>query len=114
MRLEAILNTAVDAIITIDERGIMDSVNKAAERLFGYASSEMIGSNVEIGILDNGPGVSPDARERVFDPFYTTKTKGTGLGMAIAQRIVLAHGGRIELGEYDSGAEFFVTIPRRH
>jgi PAS domain S-box-containing protein len=47
-RLEAILNTAVDAIITIDQRGIIQSVNPAAERMFGYAAAEMLGQNVKM------------------------------------------------------------------
>ena len=67
---------------------------------------------LEISVLDNGPGLSPDARQSVFEPFFTTKTKGTGLGMAIARQIVDAHGGRIELGAAAHGAEFIVTLPR--
>ena len=47
-RLEAILNNAVDAIITIDELGIVDSANPAAERLFGYATDEIVGQNIKM------------------------------------------------------------------
>ena len=51
--------------------------------------------------------------QRIFEPFYTTKTKGTGLGMAIARRIVEAHGGRIAAGEGTArGAEIVITLPR--
>lgn len=68
---------------------------------------------VEVRIRDNGPGLTPEARQSVFDPFYTTKTKGTGLGMAIARRIVSAHGGQISVGDAESGgAEFVVLLPR--
>jgi signal transduction histidine kinase len=68
---------------------------------------------LQISILDNGPGLNPEQTQRIFDPFYTTKTKGTGLGMAIVKRIVEAHGGRIEVGsENASGAEIVVTLPR--
>ena len=68
---------------------------------------------VEVSVRDNGPGLTPDARENVFEPFFTTKTKGTGLGMAIARRIVEAHGGQIAVGNDSSvGAEFIVTLLR--
>jgi len=49
---------------------------------------------------------------RIFEPFYTTKTKGTGLGMAIAARIVEAHGGTISLGTASEGAEVIIVLPQ--
>ena len=68
---------------------------------------------IEVSVRDNGPGLTPDARQNVFEPFFTTKTKGTGLGMAIARRIVEAHGGQIAVGNDSSaGAEFIVTLLR--
>jgi two-component system sensor kinase FixL len=68
---------------------------------------------IEISVRDNGPGLTPDARQNVFEPFFTTKTKGTGLGMAIARRIVEAHGGQIVVGNDSSvGAEFIIILPR--
>lgn len=69
------------------------------------------GSGVEVRFRDNGPGIPPETTNRIFEPFYTTKTKGTGLGMAIAQRIVRAHGGRIAVGQ-GSGGEIVVTLNR--
>jgi len=72
-----------------------------------------LGSALEISVRDNGPGLSPDARQNVFEPFFTTKTKGTGLGMAIARQIVDAHGGSIRLGKADGGAEFLIIVPRK-
>jgi two-component system, LuxR family, sensor kinase FixL len=69
-------------------------------------------SYVEISVRDNGPGFPPAVRERAFDAFFTTKPKGTGLGMAIAKRIVEAHGGRIEVVDSSPGAEIAITLPR--
>src|SRR5207253_6562752 len=66
---------------------------------------------VLVSVRDNGPGLGAEQRRRIFEPFYTTKTKGTGLGMAIAQRIVEAHGGRIGVGP-GPGAEILLTLPR--
>ena len=68
---------------------------------------------IELSIRDNGPGLGADQRRNLFEPFYTTKTQGTGLGMAIARRIIEAHEGMITLGESaGSGAEIVITLPR--
>ncbi len=66
-------------------------------RVIEGAASE--GPRIEVRVTDQGPGLDPSQRARIFEPFYTTKTKGTGLGMAICQRIVEAHDGRIFIGE---------------
>ncbi|WP_406695616.1 PAS domain S-box protein [Singulisphaera sp. Ch08] len=69
--------------------------------------------HIQIAIRDNGPGFAPEIRERIFEPFYTTKTKGTGLGMAIAQRIIEAHGGQISAGQAaGQGAEILLSFPQ--
>jgi PAS domain S-box-containing protein len=66
-----------------------------------------------ISIRDNGPGLNAEQRDKIFDSFYTTKTRGTGLGMAIVKRIIDAHGGRIEIGGITGeGAEIIFTLPR--
>jgi PAS domain S-box-containing protein len=67
---------------------------------------------LRISFQDNGPGLGNDAVAGVFQPFFTTKQKGTGLGMAISKRIVEAHGGRILLGESELGANIVVELPR--
>jgi len=71
---------------------------------------------IEVHYRDNGPGLSADCRHHIFEPFYTTKAKGTGLGMAITRRIVEAHGGTIEViaSKDDPGAEFLVSLPVRN
>jgi two-component system, NtrC family, sensor histidine kinase HydH len=61
-------------------------------------------------IRDNGPGVPPDRRKEIFKPYFTTHQKGTGLGLAVVQQIVLAHGWEIEcLANEPKGAAFRVT-----
>jgi signal transduction histidine kinase len=70
-------------------------------------------SAVCVGVQDNGPGLNVEQQKRIFDPFYTTKTKGTGLGMAIAKRIIEAHGGRLVVGPaVGGGAELLLTLLR--
>ena len=65
-----------------------------------------------ISVKDNGPGLTPEERKRIFEAFFTTKTHGTGLGMAICQRLIQAQGGEIGIGETGPGAEILVTLPR--
>ena len=67
-----------------------------------------------IYVDDSGPGVAPDQRDRLFEPFYTTKAQGSGLGLPISHAIVSQHGGRIELGRSAlGGARFEVVLPRQ-
>ncbi len=67
-----------------------------------------------IYVDDSGPGVAPDQRDRLFEPFYTTKAQGSGLGLPISHAIVSQHGGRIELGRSSlGGARFEVVLPRQ-
>ena len=61
---------------------------------------------------DTGPGLSAEARARLFEPFFTTRAEGTGLGLTIAREIVLAHGGRLEYAPIATGgAHFVVELP---
>ncbi len=56
----------------------------------------VVGSRIEVAVIDRGEGAEPEVLERMFDRFYTTKLAGTGLGLAITKSIVEAHGGEIE------------------
>ncbi len=65
-----------------------------------------------ITVFDNGPGISRDVHAKLFRPFFTTKPNGTGLGLAVVQKIVLQHGGQIEANNRpEGGAAFTVTLP---
>jgi two-component system, NtrC family, sensor histidine kinase HydH len=75
------------------------------------ARSEEIGFQ-RITIVDNGPGITADAMPRLFRPFFTTKANGTGLGLAVVQKIIVQHGGQVEArNESGGGAAFIVTLP---
>jgi signal transduction histidine kinase len=66
---------------------------------------------VEIIVHDTGPGLPPGVDEKLFKPFYTTRTEGTGLGLAIVKKIVTAHGGSIEASNRpEGGAEFRIRL----
>jgi signal transduction histidine kinase len=68
---------------------------------------------VAVEVEDTGPGLSPDVRERMFQPFYTTKERGTGLGLVVARNIVEEHAGSLVAEEplTGSGARFRITLP---
>jgi signal transduction histidine kinase len=65
-----------------------------------------------ICVGDNGPGIPADVLPKLFRPFFTTKAKGTGLGLAVVQKIIVQHGGQVEVrNRPEGGAEFIVTLP---
>jgi signal transduction histidine kinase len=63
-------------------------------------------------VVDDGPGIPEEVREKIFDPYVTTKEHGTGLGLAIVERIVFDHDGRIAVERSDErGTTFVIDIP---
>jgi signal transduction histidine kinase len=100
---EVLFNLVINALEAVDGRGM---VHVAAE-----TSTDP--PTVRIAISDTGPGVPPEVRDRLFEPFITTKKDSTGLGLAISRSIIEAHGGTIALASA-SGEEttFLVTLPR--
>jgi PAS domain S-box-containing protein len=65
-----------------------------------------------ITIFDNGPGIPPDVRDKLFRPFFTTKANGTGLGLAVVQKIIVQHGGQVRArNRTEGGSAFIVTLP---
>jgi len=80
----------------------------------GWVRFEAIGSGngkVRLAVRDNGRGISPSVREKIFQPFFSTKKGGTGLGLSIAERIVEEHGGQIEVqSQRGKGTTFFITL----
>jgi two-component system sensor histidine kinase HydH len=70
-------------------------------------------NRVEIAVLDRGEGVPADAGEKIFDPFYTNKTSGSGVGLSISKRFVEAAGGTLRVqGRKDGGTQAVVVLPR--
>ena len=70
-------------------------------------------SAVRLSIADRGPGVPPSERDRIFEPYVTTKQRGTGLGLALVRQTVTAHAGTIDIAETPGGgATFVLTLPR--
>ena len=92
--LEACTEAGVPPTITID------STPDRAQRV------------VRIGVIDNGPGVDPAVAPRIFMPFVTTRARGTGLGLALVQKIIVTHNGRVTVQpEPGGGTRFIVSLP---
>ena len=70
-------------------------------------------TDIEIVVQDDGPGIPAAVRDRIYEPFFSTKEGGTGLGMSIVHSLVSQHGGTIELDTSPRGTRFTVRIPRR-
>ena len=97
---QALLNVAVNAIEAMDGGGTLSYELAARD------------GNCEVRINDTGMGISPELREKVFQLYFTTKPKGTGIGLAMTFRAIQLHGGAIELdSEPGRGATFRITLP---
>jgi signal transduction histidine kinase len=91
----------------------METVNEGARQALITTSRTEL-NDLCIGVQDTGPGLSPETLSRLFEPFYTTKPNGMGMGLAICRSIVEAHGGRLAASaNVPRGALFQFTIPAR-
>ncbi|SIR16174.1 MAG: HAMP domain-containing histidine kinase [Bosea sp. (in: a-proteobacteria)] len=98
---QACLNLVLNAIDAMPEGGAIHASVTATENC------------VSLTIRDEGPGVAPEIREQIFNPFFTTKAKGTGLGLAKVQTVAESHGGSASCtSEPGRGASFTLTLPR--
>lgn len=98
-----LLKNAVDAMTSRHNR-------TEAMRIFVY--TEQRGRHVRLGVRDNGTGIPADILPHVFDPFFSSKTNGMGLGLTISQTIIESIGGKLAAKNLDTGgAEFSITLP---
>ncbi|MGH7992147.1 MAG: sensor histidine kinase, partial [Limisphaerales bacterium] len=92
----------------------VDSLSKVADRacLLHIATDQPCPGEVRVTVRDTGTGIDPQQTERLFEPFYTTKPHGLGMGLAISRSIVEAHGGRLWATPDDGrGVTFQFTLP---
>jgi signal transduction histidine kinase len=105
--------------------GHLEALSRAFRNLLGNAvealtdrsdgricvSLTLRNDTVEVAVADNGPGISEEDRSRLWDPDFTTKKRGTGLGLALVRQTVRAHGGDIFLRDTEEGTCFVVLLP---
>ena len=97
---QVLLNILLNAVQSISGSGTINIACTRLERL------------VQVSVRDTGCGMTPEQLKSVFSPFFTTKEKGTGLGLAVAEKIVEAHGGSIEaVSEPGMGSVFHISMP---
>jgi signal transduction histidine kinase len=102
---QVVLNLIVNAIQA------MSAVADGARNLL-ITTSPAEPHGVVVAVKDSGPGLAPDSLERIFNPFYSTKPDGMGMGLAICRSIVEAHGGRLRVEANEPrGAVFRFTLP---
>jgi signal transduction histidine kinase len=95
-----LLNNAAGAMktMTADKKIVVSTVAK--------------GDEIFLTIADSGPGIASDIKDKIFDPYFTTKPDGTGIGLSISHRIVTDHGGTLTVADSElGGAEFQVKLP---
>ena len=111
---------ADDALVSIEQESmarvfvnlVQNAIEAAREPVTVALGSRREGDHVVIEVVDNGPGVPAEVREKLFEPYFTTKTSGTGLGLAICRRLVDVHGGKIRLESTRPGeTRFIIELP---
>jgi len=104
---QVMLNLILNAVEAMS--GSTDTARKLLIR------TEQDGSGVVlVAVEDSGPGLNPDGLDQLFDPFYTTKPGGMGMGLSICRSIIEAHGGRVwAVANTSQGATFQFTLPQR-
>jgi len=93
-------------------RNAVEACTGANIRAEVHVTGATAGATCRVRVEDNGPGIDPAVRDRIFTPFFSTRATGTGLGLAIVQKIVVTHNGRITTASSPAGgAAFQITFP---
>jgi two-component system sensor kinase FixL len=88
-------------------RNALEAMQESAERNLVLSTRPVDGDMIELSVADTGPGIGPDMLAQLFQPFFTTKAQGMGLGLPISRTIVAAHGGRLWVEDNPGGGTVF-------
>jgi two-component system sensor histidine kinase FlrB len=101
--------TALTAALT----NLVNNAFEAAPDVVVTLQAQLRGDRVEFTVRDNGPGIAPSLQSRVFEPFFSTRPAGTGLGLAVVKTVAEAHGGNLALhSERGSGTRIDLDLPQ--
>jgi nitrogen-specific signal transduction histidine kinase len=106
-------NLLINAFEALEGRGTVEVCAREGviEEDAAAAAGDSHTRTVIVEVIDDGPGVPRELRDRIFNAFFTTKPQGSGLGLAIVRKVVDAHDGRIDIQTGSSGTLFRVTLP---
>lgn len=97
---QALLNVVINALQAVERKGRIE------------VTAALVDQAIVVTVRDNGPGIPPEKLASIFDPYFTTKPEGSGLGLWIAQQIVTAHGGSLQARNApEGGAAFTMLLP---
>ena len=103
---QVFMNLVVNAMEALSE-----TPHGAARTLLVTSKFDIENHQVVIIFKDNGPGIASDVQERIFDPFFSTKPQGSGIGLALCHDLVNEHGGSIGVESNQDGTTFTVKLP---
>src|SRR5690606_9998163 len=97
---QALLNLFLNALQSMPEGGTL------------RVSTKTEGESIVVEIEDSGAGIDPEIRDKIFSPFFTTKSKGSGLGLTVVRRVAHQHGGNVEFEtSEEKGTLFRIRLP---
>jgi signal transduction histidine kinase len=96
---QAVLNLVLNALEAMPEGGVLS------------LQAEVEDENVRVLVRDSGPGIPPEIQDHIFHPYFSTKDRGTGIGLTLAEKLVRQHRGRLDFRTGPGGTSFAITLP---
>ena len=103
---QVFMNLTVNAMEALSEQPLGRTRTLEISTKWNRAVHEVV-----VRFKDNGPGIDPQVLSKIFDPFFSTKEKGSGIGLALCHDLVVEHGGKIEVNSSQDGTTFIIRLP---